>query len=83
MPHEMTTPKRNAASDDPSALSPHDRLRELTSILANGIHRLRAIAPAVPECGQIPSESSSTGLEGVSSTRPYGTGRQPERTLES
>jgi len=27
------------ATDDPSALSPHERLRELTAILANGIHR--------------------------------------------
>jgi hypothetical protein len=29
------------AHDDPSALSHHERLHELTAILANGIHRLR------------------------------------------
>jgi hypothetical protein len=74
MSHEMTTPKRNAAFDDPSALSPHERLRELTAILANGIHRLRAgrrleagglrgMTPASPEWGQISAESSQTGLD--------------------
>ena len=64
-------------------LTPHERLRELTAILANGIHRLRTITPAVPECPEIPAESSQTGLEAVATTRPYGTGRQPERTPEA
>jgi len=67
---------------DSVSLAPHERLRELTAILANGIHRLHAITPAVPECGQIPGESAVTGLEAVATTRPYGTGRQPERTPE-
>ncbi len=60
------------APDDPSALSPHERLRELTAILANGIHRLRAITPAVPECRDIPADSSQTGLDPGARTRPDG-----------
>lgn len=74
-----------AAADraDVSSLGSHERLRELTGILANGIHRLRGRTPAPPECGRIPAESSQTGLEVVPTTRPYGTGRQPERTPET
>ena len=60
------------ASDDPSTLSPHERLRELTAILANGIHRLRAISPALPECQEIPAESLPTGLDPGARTRPDG-----------
>jgi hypothetical protein len=60
------------APDDPSALSPHDRLRELTAILANGIHRLRAIPPALPECREIRGESSQTGLDPGARTCPDG-----------
>jgi len=60
------------ATDDPSSLSPHERLRELTAILANGIHRLRPITPAPPECRQIPAESLQTGLEPGARTRPDG-----------
>jgi len=60
------------APDDPSTLSPHERLRELTAILANGIHRLRSIPPAPPECRQIPGESSPTGLDPEARTRPDG-----------
>lgn len=52
-----------AAPDDPFRLTPHERLRELTAILANGIHRLREGTPAPPECGKIPAESSQTGLD--------------------
>jgi hypothetical protein len=59
-------------SDDPSTLSPNERLRELTAILANGIHRLHAITPAVPECREIPAESSQTGLDPGARTRPDG-----------
>lgn len=43
-----------SAPDDPSALTPHERLRELTAILANGIHRLRQIPHGGPALGQIP-----------------------------
>lgn len=35
------------APDDPSNFSPHERLRELTAILANGIHRLRGVTAAL------------------------------------
>lgn len=68
---------------DSIALTPHERLCELTAILANGIQRLRAIPPATPECGEIPGESLPNGLEAVATTRPYGPGRQPERTPEA
>jgi len=62
MPREVTG-NGNPSPDDPSALSPHKRLCELTAILANGIHRLRAIPPASPECREIPSDSSPSGLD--------------------
>jgi hypothetical protein len=68
---------------DSVSLTAHERLSELTAILANGIHRLRAGTPAPPEDRPIPGESSPTGLEPVAPTRPYGTGRQPERTPEA
>ena len=62
---------------EPGSLTPHQRLLELASILAKGLSRLgkrpRIAAP----------ESSQTGLEAVATTRPYGTGRQPERTPEA
>ena len=58
--------------DDPSTLSQHERLRELTAILADGIHRLRAITPALPECREIPGESSQTGLDPGARTCPDG-----------
>ena len=57
---------------DSVSLTAHERLRELTSILANGIHRLRAITPAPPECGQIPADSSLTGLDPGARTCPDG-----------
>ena len=60
------------AADDPSNLSPHARLRELTAILANGIHRLRQIPPAGPKSGQIPAEFSPTGLDPGARTCPHG-----------
>jgi hypothetical protein len=59
-------------SDAPSILSPHERLRELTAILANGIHRLRGMTPVLPECREIPAESSQTGLDPGARTRPDG-----------
>lgn len=68
---------------DPVPLTPHERLRELTAILANGIHRLRAITPVPPDDHPISGESSQTGLEAVAATRPYGAGRQPERAPEA
>ena len=57
---------------DPASLTPHDRLRELTSILATGIHRLRAIPPASPECREIPEESSPSSLDPGARPRPDG-----------
>ena len=81
------TAKRNGngAPDraEPVSQAPHERVHELTAILANGIHRLRGIGPALPECREIPAESSPAGLEAVAETRPYGIGRQPERTPET
>ena len=79
------TSHHNGAPDrtHPASMSPHGRMFELTAILANGIHRLRAMTPASPECREVPAESSQTGLEGVATTRPDGTGRQPERTPEA
>jgi len=60
------------APDDPSALSPHERLRELTAILANGLHRLRKISAALVENREISAESSQTGLDPGARTRPDG-----------
>lgn len=75
----------NGAPDraDPASMTPHERLSELTAILVNGVHRLRAITPVPPDDHPIPGESSQTGLEAVATTRPYGTGCQPERTPET
>ena len=61
------------ASDDPAALSPHERLRELTAILATGIYRLRAIPSVTPEDQGIPAESPQSGLDPGAQTRPDGT----------
>jgi hypothetical protein len=69
--------------EGPSELSPHERLRELTAILANGIHRLHTRTPASPERHEIPSESSPTALEAAARTCPDGPGRQPKRTPET
>lgn len=75
----------NGAPDqaDATCLTPHERLRELTAILANGIHRLRGMTPVLPECREIPGESSPTDLEVVARSRPDGTRRQPERAPEA
>jgi hypothetical protein len=51
---------------------PHDRLRELTAILATGILRLREIPPELPDSLEIPAESSPSSLEPVATTRPDG-----------
>lgn len=59
------------APDDPSSLTPRERLGELTAILANGIHRSRTIAPAPPERRQIPGQCSPTGLDLGSTFHPY------------
>ena len=55
----------NGAPDraDPVALTPHERLRELTAILASGIHRLRATSAVPVGNREIPAESSRTGLD--------------------
>lgn len=60
------------ATDDPSNFSPHERLRELTAILARGIHRLRARPPVHPENLKIPAEFSQTGLDPGARTCPHG-----------
>ena len=80
-------------SDDPAYLTSHERLLEIGAILAVGIHRLRAgaapTAPVGPEppivadgTPQIPQESSLSGLEVCSPSRPDGSRRPPERTRE-
>ena len=66
---------------DPASLASHERLSELTSILAKAVNRLRS-RPRIAASGD-PPESSQTGLEAVATTRPYGNGRQPERTPEA
>lgn len=57
---------------DSVSLTAHERLRELTSILANGIHRLRANPPASPEDREIPADSSPTSLDSRARSRPDG-----------
>ena len=77
-------------SDDPAHLSPHERRLEIAAILAAGIHRLRVgatpIAPVGPGTPIVangtPPESSLSGLEDCSPSRPDGLGRQPELTRE-
>ena len=73
----------NGAPDrtDGVSLTPHERLSELTSILAKAVNRLRS-RPRIAALIDLP-ESSQTGLEAVATTRPDGTGRQPERTPEA
>jgi len=66
----------------PDSLTPHERLRELTAILANGIHRLRGASPVPPEGRQIPTDSSPIGLEAIATTRPDGPKREPESARE-
>ena len=73
----------NSALDDPCIFSPHERLCELTAILANGIHRLRATTPAPPDGHPIPGESFQNSLEAVAETCPDGTECQPKRTPEA
>ena len=50
-------------SDMPNSTTPHDRLHELSAILATGIRRLRAIRSALAEFDQTPSNSSLIGLD--------------------
>ncbi|MCK6486452.1 MAG: hypothetical protein L6R00_20235 [Phycisphaerae bacterium] len=79
------TPMR-PATDDPSNLSPHERLRELTAILANGIHRIRQIPPMGPKAGQIPAEFSPIGLDPGARTCPDGavwTQRDKRRSMNA
>ena len=72
------------ASDDPSDLTPEQRLREVAAIMAEGARRLRRqaiqsthIGDVTPESAsdsdlpsQISTESSPNGLEVSASTRP-------------
>ncbi len=56
----------------------HERLLELSAILATGIHRLRAIHSASLECTQSPADSSATGLDAGREFALMGAGLQPE-----
>ncbi len=63
-------------NDDFSTL--HERLIELTAILATGIHRIRAIHSALPECAQSPADSLQTGLDQGREFALMEAGLQPE-----
>lgn len=60
--HE-SNPQFIASTGNTYPLTAHERLSELAAILATGIHRLRAIYSALPECAQSPADSSLTGLD--------------------
>ncbi len=83
---EQQSDRRNRVSlrqglsnfDDGTSLVPHDRLNELTDILATGIHHLRAIHSALPEWAQSPADSSPVGLEQGRQLALMGPGLQPE-----
>lgn len=68
----------NSAEPSSRGLTPHERLRELTAILATGVHRLRTNRSVSPECGGIPAESPRTGLESVAGSCPTRSGLQRE-----
>lgn len=66
-------------SIDPTNLTPHQRLRELSAILASGIRRNRTKATVTPDSAFDASEispnereSSQNGLEFVERSRPDG-----------
>ncbi len=66
-------------SIDPTNLTPHQRLRELSAILASGIRRSRTNTPVAPDSAFDASEispnerkSSQNGLEFHSPSRPDG-----------
>jgi hypothetical protein len=74
--------------DDTALLKPHERLRELATILAGGFQRCRTGLPVAPESAANPAKSlknqpnsSRNGLEFLSSSRPDGR-CQPETTRE-
>jgi hypothetical protein len=60
-------------SDDPAALTSHDRLRELGTILAEGIRRLRMSSGHGSIPPQIPDESGGNCLESSTTSPPHGT----------
>ena len=62
-----------ADSDDPDSLTPHGRLRELGTILAEGIRRLRTSSGHGSIPSQIPDESDGNGLESPTTSPPHGT----------
>ena len=61
-----------SVSDDPSFLTPHQRLRELAAILAQGVGRLRHRPAQDAESARISPESSPTGLEVSATSCPDG-----------
>ena len=79
-----------AESDDPNHFTPHERRLEVAAILAAGVHRLcvgaAPSAPVGPETpigpDETPPESSLSGLEDCSPSRPDGSERHPELTRE-
>lgn len=71
-------PQFIACTGNTYSLTSHDRLSELAAILATGIHRLRAIHSALPECAQLPADSSQPGLDDGREFALMDAGLQPE-----
>jgi len=65
-------PKRPVQTD-PAELTQHERLRELASLLARGIHRLRARPTPGGEPEQHQAENSRTCLDLSARPSPDGT----------
>lgn len=69
------TSERNTATAQayPDSRASHNRLRELTAILATGVHRLRETPTALPSVLEFPAESSQTSLDPGPCPGPDGT----------
>lgn len=78
---ESATGSPSADFDYPSetgSMDSHDRLLELAAILATGIHRLRSIHSASPECTEYPAESPPSDLDQGQRLALMVVGLQPE-----
>jgi hypothetical protein len=60
------------ASDDPALLQPHERLREIAAILAEGVRRLRRRSGHAEPTGQILAESQQDDLDPSAPSSPHG-----------
>ena len=59
-------------SDDPDLLQPHERLREIAAILAEGVRRLRRQSSHAVQTGQILTGSSPLDLDPSAPSSPDG-----------